>query len=711
MDQFKNTTLNVEGMTCANCALGIKKQLEKKGLQEVNVNFSTGEVLFKNAKNLPLQEIKDGINKLGYKVVEEDLDNHHGHNHDHSGTSTIEKKFYFSLVFTIPLFLHMFFPKDFFLNNVWVQLGLCLPVFIVGFLHFGKSAWGSLKIGVPNMDVLIVIGSTSAFVYSLIGTLQHLGTEHEHNYMFFETAATIITLVLLGNVFEHRSVKQTTTAIKELAQLQKSEAKKVLVNGEIQVVNAEDLKVGDVIQVNSGDKIAIDGEIIWGEASINEAMITGESLPTEKGEGKKVIGGTIVEDGSLKIIAEKVGDQTVLSKIIQMVKNAQADQPEIQRLGDQISAIFVPVVVGISVITFVLAFWVFGIEFRQSMMQSIAVLVISCPCAMGLATPTAVMVGIGRAAKKGILIKGGSTLEVFARAKNMVFDKTGTITTGKFTIKRTKLYSLISEQEIKDLLYSIESHSSHPIAKSIVNYLKDDAKQIEFQNIKEIKGVGVEVNDGKNTYQLGSKRLLNNHEAEVHAIYLFKNNELIAGVDIEDELKLNAAGTMKLLKKQGINTVLLSGDIKQKCEELANHLGIQTVYSEHLPEHKLEKIDELVKQAPTVMVGDGVNDAPALAKASVGVSLSNATQVAVQTAQVVLLNDKDLSQVYEAYLISKHTLKTIKQNLFWAFFYNVVAIPIAALGFLNPMVAALTMAFSDVIVVGNSIRLKSKKLT
>ncbi|MCB9334999.1 MAG: cadmium-translocating P-type ATPase [Flavobacteriales bacterium] len=708
MSKEQNTTLNVEGMTCANCALGIKKHLEKKGLEEVNVNFSTGEVLFKNAQNLSLQEIKNGINNLGYKVVEEDA--HHGHHHSHSGASTIEKKFYFSLIFTIPLFLHMFVPKDFFLNNVWVQLALCLPVFVVGFLHFGKSAWGSLKSGIPNMDVLILIGSTSAFIYSLIGTIQHLGSEHEHQYLFYETAATIITLVLLGNVLEHRSVKQTTTAIKELTQLQKTEAKRVLENGSIEIVNAEDLKVGDVIQVNAGDKIAIDGEIIWGDAAINESMITGESLPVEKKEGKKVIGGTIVEEGNLKIKVEKVGEETVLSKIIQMVKNAQADQPGIQRLGDKISAIFVPVVVGISLLTFILAFFVFKIEFKQAMMQSIAVLVISCPCAMGLATPTAVMVGIGRAAKKGILIKGGSTLEVFARAKNMVFDKTGTITTGKFIIKRTKLYSLVNEQEIKNLLYSIEQHSSHPIAKSIVNYLKGDANKMEFSNIKEIKGVGLEITDKSNIYKLGSKRLLTGQEAEEHAIYLFKNNELIAGIDIEDELKLNAANTMSLLKDQGINTVLLSGDVKQKCDELAKHLNIQTVYSEQLPEHKLEKIDELVKQAPTVMVGDGINDAPALAKASVGVSLSNATQVAVQTAQVVLLNDKDLSQVYEAYLISKHTLKTIKQNLFWAFFYNVVAIPIAAFGFLNPMVAALAMAFSDVIVIGNSIRLKTKKL-
>jgi len=705
MSKGKKVTLNVEGMTCANCALGIKKHLEKKGVDEVIVNFSTGEVIYTENKLINLDEIEAGINKLGFKVLKEDEP-------EQSGLSPIEKKFYFSLIFTIPLFLHMFTPHDFILNNPWVQLGLCIPVFAIGLLHFGKSAIGSLKTGVPNMDVLIITGATAAFGYSLAGTLMYYGTPEAHNYLFFETAATIISLVLLGNVLEHRSVKQTTTAVKELTQLQKTEAKRVKENGEIELVQYKDLKVGDVIQVNSGDKIAVDGEVIWGEATVNEAMISGESEPLEKSIGSNVIGGTIVEDGSIKMKADKVGNETVLSQIIEMVKNAQQDQPSIQRLGDKVSAIFVPVVIGISIITFVLAYFIFDVSFKQSMMQSIAVLVISCPCAMGLATPTAVMVGIGRAAKKGILIKGGSTLEQFANAKNIVFDKTGTLTTGKFIIKKTKLYSLIEEQELKNILYSIEQHSSHPIAKSISAYLKDDATPIELVDVKELKGKGVEAKDGLgNTYVLGSNRVLEaNMTTENHSIYLLKNNELVAGVDIEDELKQNVSETIHLLNAQGFNTIMLSGDRKEKCDALAKEIGINTVYSEQLPEDKLKVIEQLQEKSLTVMVGDGINDAPALTKATVGISLSNATQVAVQSAQVVLLNNKDLSQVYEAFLISKHTLKTIKENLFWAFAYNVLAIPIAAIGYLSPMVAALAMAFSDVIVIGNSIRLKSKKL-
>lgn len=705
MSESNKITLNVEGMTCANCALGIKKQLEKKGLEEVSVNFSTGEASYVNTPKVNVEEVRASISSLGFKVVDEIV--------EEEGLSLIEKKFYFSLIFTIPLFLHMFFGHDFILNNVWVQLALCTPVFLVGLSHFGKSAFGSLKTGVPNMDVLIVIGITSAFGYSLYGTMTYLGMPEAHNFLFYETAATITTLVLLGNVLEHRSVKQTTTAIKELNQLQKTKAKRLLPNGEIELVDYNDLKEGDVLQFNAGDKVAVDGEIIWGDTIINEAMISGESKPLSKTIAHKVIGGTIIEDGSIRIKAEKVGNETVLSKIIELVKNAQQDQPEIQKLGDKVSGVFVPVVIGIASLTFIITYFVLDYALQQSMMQSIAVLVISCPCAMGLATPTAVMVGIGRAAKKGILIKGGSTLEQLAVAKNIVFDKTGTLTTGNFIIEKTKLYALVSEQELKNILFSLEQHSSHPIAKSIVNYLSADATPFELVDVKEIKGRGLEAKDAAgNQYQLGSYRLVEGlSEVEEHSIYILKNKELIAGVDIQDELKENVAATITLLNQQNLNTVMLSGDSEEKCNALAAEIGIKTVYSQQFPNEKLSKIDALQKISPAVMVGDGINDAPALAKASVGISLSNATQIAVQTAQIVLLNDKDLSQVYEAYLISKHTLKTIKQNLFWAFAYNIVAIPIAAFGFLNPMVAALAMAFSDVIVIGNSIRLKRKKLS
>ncbi|MDO9188020.1 MAG: cation-translocating P-type ATPase [Bacteroidia bacterium] len=711
-----NITLQVEGMDCTACALGITKTLQKKGLENVFVDFSTGEASFLLDDKSKLPLIIKSIDDLGYKVVDSKY-----REENEGKMSTIEKRFYFTLPFTIILFFgHMLLPHDFILNHPFIQLAMCLPVFVTGIIQFGKSAWGSLKTGVPNMDVLIFIGSTSAFIYSIIGIWMHYGTHEVHNYLFFETAATIITLVLLGNVFEHRSVRQTTTAIRELSAIQVTKAKMISLQMGKEVITEVDYKnihVGALLQVNSGDKIPVDGEIISGDASIDESMITGESLPVEKALAHKVIGGTIVVSGNIRMRAEKVGDETLLAKIIELVKKAQQAKPNIQKLGDKISAIFVPIVLGISILTFCVNYFFvdFGISIdplQESIMRSIAVLVISCPCAMGLATPTAVMVGIGRAAKKGILIKGGSTLEEFAKIKNIVFDKTGTLTTGDFKIKKIESFDGVSETEVKEILFVLEQHSSHPIAKSIITELSGTTGTKKFINIKEEKGLGITASDEQNnTYQVGSYKIAAQISSnDTHNIYVLKNNLLIATIDIEDAIKLNARETITELQGQGITTIMLSGDNRKKCEDLAKKINIAKVFSEQSPSQKLEVIEQLTKSAPTAMVGDGINDAPALAKATVGISLSNATQVAIQTAQIILLKNNDLAMLTQAHLISKHTLITIKQNLFWAFFYNIVAIPVAAMGLLSPTVGALTMAFSDVIVIGNSIRLKTKKL-
>ncbi|OFY83619.1 MAG: ATPase P [Bacteroidetes bacterium RIFCSPLOWO2_12_FULL_35_15] len=706
-----NITLQVEGMDCANCALGITKNLQKKGLENVYVDFATGEATFLLDDKSKLQSIIDSINGLGYKVVDSK------YREENAGKlSTLDKRFYFTLPFTIILFFsHMIFSHDFILNNPFIQLLLCIPVFIIGIIQFGKSAWGSLKTGVPNMDVLIFIGSSAAFFYSLAGIYMYHGTHEVHNYLFFETTSTIISLVLLGNVLEHRSVKQTTTAIQELSAIQVTKAKIVNMEMGKEVVTEIDYKniaIGSILQVNTGDKIPVDGEVISGEASVDESMLTGESIPVEKVIAHKVIGGTIVVKGNLRMRAESVGENTVLAKIIELVKKAQQAKPSIQKLGDKISAIFVPVVLGISILTFLISHFGFQISIKDSMMSSIAVLVISCPCAMGLATPTAVMVGIGRAAKKGILIKGGSTLEEFAKIKNIVFDKTGTLTTGDFKIKKIECFEGVVEKEVKEILFHLEQYSSHPIAKSIVSELKGKVDQKTFLSVNEEKGIGISARDEQNNfYQIGSYKIAATRTSDdSHTIYILKNRELIATIDLEDAIKKNAKETIDALHKHGITTIMLSGDTKNKCFDLAKKISIDNVYSQQLPQQKLDVINQLNAQALTAMVGDGVNDAPALAKASVGISLSNATQVAIQSAQIILLKNNDLSSIHEAYLISKHTLITIKQNLFWAFFYNIIAIPIAAFGLLNPMVGALAMAFSDVIVIGNSIRLKTKKL-
>jgi P-type Cu+ transporter len=716
-NQKENITLNVEGMTCSNCALSITRSLNKKGLEDVDVNFSTGEVSFELiGKKEKLNEVIDTINDLGFKVIaqEKEEDSHHGH--AQGSLSTIEKKLYFSLIFTVPLFFsHMLLPHHIFINDPLVQLALCIPVFFLGAIHFGKSAWGSLKSGIPNMDVLIIIGTTAAFAYSLTGTIMYYGTHEVHNYIFYETAATIISLVLLGSVMEHKSVQQTTTAIKELNRLQVSTARVITIeNGQeiIKEVSHKDVRKGDMIIINSGDKVPVDGVILSGSASLDESMITGESIPVEKNMGQQVIGGTIVVNGNFRMLAEKVGKETVLALIIEMVKKAQQKRPPIQKLGDKVSAVFVPVVVFISLMTFIVWFFIIKAPVDKSIMTAIAVLVISCPCAMGLATPTAVMVGIGRAAKNGILIKGGATLEDMAGIKTVVFDKTGTLTTGKFKIKDIKLLSAIDIQEVKNLLYSIEINSSHPIAKSVVLELEKQAQKTDFATIEEMKGLGVKASHSNgDEYFLGGAQAVKHLTTDFsYNLYLVKNNQLIAAVDIEDEIKENAAELINSLKAKGIETVLLSGDKKEKCDDLAQKIGIGMVHSEQLPEQKLQIIDALAQQGTVVMVGDGINDAPALARATVGVSLGNATQVAIQSAQVVLLNGNDLMNVHKAFQVGKHSLITIKQNLFWAFFYNIIAIPIAAMGYLAPIVAALAMAFSDVIVVGNSIRLKTKKI-
>ena len=686
-------------MSCANCASGIKKHLINKGLEDVNVNFSTGEASCNIDDLYNKNDVENIIQKLGYSIIKPNKE-------IKKRISKVERYFYSTLIFTLPLFSHMFFPEGSFIQNPILQFFLCLPVYLIGVAYFGKSAWSSLKTGIPNMDVLIFIGSSAAFFYSIFGWIIYGTSDEMHNYLFFETSATIVTLVLLGNVLEHKSVQKTTTAIGDLSSFKEVIAKSE-VNGIIKDVNFDDIKVGDILVVNSGDKIPTDGVIVSGSAYIDESMITGESIPKNKNKDADVIGGTIITDGNLKIKASKVGKDTLLSQIIELVKNAQNNKPNIQKLGDQVSAVFVPVVLSIAILTFFIGHYYFSLSMQEALLRGIAVLVISCPCAMGLATPTAVMVGIGRAAKNGILIKGGDSLEKLASIKSIVFDKTGTLTTGEFIVTNFNVINE-DEQKMKNIIYNIEQHSSHPIAKSLCSAFKENSSPIELNNIIEEKGISISANIDDDLYTIGSSNI--HLSAERHDLFVLKNNTLVATLDISDELKTNTDLVISSLHKTGYTTTLLSGDKKVKCDKLSRKLGIKTTFSEQLPQDKIAKIEEQVNQYPTAMLGDGINDAPALAKATIGISLGNATQIAIQSADVVLLNNENLEQLLKALQLGKHTLLTIKQNLFWAFSYNLVAIPIAFLGLLNPMWAALFMAFSDVIVIGNSIRLRFKKI-
>jgi len=688
--------LNVTGMHCNNCALSIHKLLEKKGLQNILVDFAGEEVKFSNNTTADLPGIIKDIEGLGYKVV------------DDPATQVtpfyekVENKFIFCAALTAPLLLHMVLPWHF-LQLPLVQLLLCLPVFLVGCLHFGKSAINSIRGGVPNMDVLIFVGSSAAFIYSLVGTIENLG----ERYQFYETCATIITLVLLGNVLEKRSVTQTTSAVKDLVKIQQVNANRV-VNGNVEVISAKEVRPGDTLLVNQGDKIPVDGEVLSGNASVDEAMLTGESMPVEKGKYDKVIGGTIVQHGNIRMIATKVGANTVLAQIIELMKKAQAAKPPVQKLGDRVAAIFVPAVIIIALITFGITYFAVHTGLRIALMNAIAVLVISCPCAMGLATPTAVMVGLGRAAKNGILIKGGDTIEAVAHTKYVVFDKTGTLTTGKFSINDIKTEGDTGIEQVRGIIVAIEERSNHPIAKSLLNGLKSlPQTKLILKSAKEEKGLGMRAEDVEgNHYFLGTGKSANENDFNLS---LYKNQKLLAQIAIDDEIKPEAASLIARLKKMNIIPVLLSGDRDNRCKKVANIIGINEVHSEKLPDEKLAVIDIYKQKGKTIMIGDGINDAPALTKADVGVSMNDASQVAIQSARVILLNT-DLHSVVKFLQISKHTLITIKQNLFWAFAYNIVAIPIAALGFLNPMVGAFAMAFSDVVVIGNSLRLKSKKV-
>ncbi len=705
-DHFvKSASFKVEGMSCTNCALGVQKTLEKEGFENVDVNFASGDVRFEVADEGRLPLAVKRIEELGYRVTEDNGSLEGAKNK--RKLAPIEKKFWFTAIFTVPLILHMFLPLPLLHNHIF-QLVMTIPVFAVGFWHFGRSAWFSLRSGVANMDVLIFLGSTAAFVYSLIGSVYGLG----HDYLFYETSASIISIVLLGNMLEHRSVRKTTSAVDDLVRLQKNVARKISddASGEVvEDIDASLVETGDRVLINAGDKIPVDGEIYWGSASVDESIISGEGIPVDKSPGDKVVGGSLVVSGSLKVKTAATGKDTVLSQIIEMVRNAQRDKPKLQNLADRISRIFVPVVVGLAIAT--LMYWLFiaNLDFRDALMRGIAVLVIACPCALGLAIPTAVSVGLGRSAKSGILIKGGRAIDEFASIDTVVFDKTGTLTTGKFRVRNVESFET-SQDDIASILYSLESHSAHPIAVAIVQHFKG-SQSIQFDKVEEQKGMGVEAWDSQgNNYLAGSYRMAAHLTTDdTHNVYLMVNDRLVGWLDLADDLKPGAAQAISFFKNKGVKTVLLSGDRKDRCEIIAREIGIDEVYSEQLPHQKLEVIEALAKGGKVAMVGDGINDAPALAKAHVGISMSDATQVAVKSAQVILLKG-DLLLLSKAFGATRTTLRTVKENLFWAFFYNVAAIPLAMAGLLTPIVAAFAMAASDVIVVLNSLRLKRRKL-
>lgn len=700
----------VTGMSCTNCALSIDKFLKEKGMDEVKVNFIGGDVSFNLPEGTNKIAIQKGIHDLGYQVKG-------GADLGKSGKKIFEshlQRFAFCVVFTLPLMLHMIPGLHIhLLMNPYVQLGLTIPVFILGMDFFGRSGLKSLLKGVPNMNVLIALGAFSSFIYSLYGTV----TGQADQYLFYETTATIITLVFLGYWMEDKSVEQTQIALNKLAKSQKTMANMIAYDNEqnehIFPVESTSLKTGDLLLIRSGEAVPMDCKILSGEVAVDESIITGESIPVDKKVKDILIGGSTIVNGTVKAYVTAVGEDSVLGNILKMVKNAQTEKPPVQLLADKISAVFVPVVVGIALLTFALNYTIGEQAFTPSLMRSIAVLVIACPCAMGLATPAAIAVGLGRAARNGVLFKNTKTLELFKDIQQVVFDKTGTLTTGQFSIaafELTEAGKALGEEECKRIAYSLEKYSMHPLAKAIAQTWKTK-DEIRFSAINEEKGLGINATDKEgNIYSASSYKnvahLTNNTN---HNIYLVKNNTLLASIDLQDEIRPEAATMVKSLQQKGIKTILLSGDLQVKCDYVASQLGINEVFAEQSPAEKLAKIEALNLISPTAMVGDGINDAPALAKATVGLSLSDAAHIAVQSAEVVLMNH-GVKNLTLALGLGKHTYLTIQQNLFWALFYNVVAIPVAAFGFLSPTIGALVMGMSDVVLAINSVRLNFKKV-
>ncbi len=688
--------VQVEGMTCTTCALSVRKYLESLGLEDVHVDYISGEVIFRSGTPPDFDQLAKGLAALGYRVVEQ--------GEEGRLYRRLQRMLLISAVLTAPLLLPMFGVGGW-VADPWVQGALATVVYAIGLAAFGRGAWQSARSGTPNMDVLILLGATAAYIYSIVGLW--LGRP---DMIFFETTASIITLVLLGHWIEVRSVRKTGEALERLAGRQ-IKAAKVLVGGKVETRDIDLLQAGDIVVVATGDTVPVDGIVVGGEATLDESMLTGEAVPRRRRPGDRVFAGTVVTHGSLEIRTERTGKETVLGEIVRILKQARTRKAQVQRLADKISAVFVPVVVTIAILTVGLNWWVFDVPFAQSLLRGVAVLVISCPCALGLATPTAVTVGIGKAALRGIIIKGGAVIEQIPKIRVLFFDKTGTLTTGKFKEVRLELCPghSYSEEVLAGVLYALERHSSHPLAQGIVGGL---AQRITdppaLADVVEEKGQGVRGRWEGREVMVG--RIPPDMTAPpdvVAALYI--EGKCVALVKLTDELRPDAQAVIDYFKSRGIRPVILSGDRPERVAAVAQALGIDEWHAGMRPDEKVAAIRQARTHAPVGVVGDGINDAPALAEADVGISFGGASDLAVRAGDVILITNR-LASLPEADRIARQTFRVIKQNLFWAFFYNVLAIPIAAAGYLHPMVAAAAMAFSDVIVVGNSLWLKYRKV-
>lgn len=725
--QTDKVELDIYGMTCAACSSRIEKVLNKMdGIQSATVNLAneTGVVEYQSGVQ-SIDAIIAKIQKLGYDA-EPRVDADEKSSQKEHELRKKKMKLIISALLSLPLlytmFEHLFgLPVPSLIMNPWVQFALATPVqFIIGW-QFYEGAYKNLKNKTANMDVLVALGTSAAYFYSLAEAIQATLGGADTPHLYFETSAVLITLILLGKYFEAIAKGRTTQAISSLLDLQAKEAT-VIRNGEEVKLPIEQVIVGDYILVRPGEKIPVDGSVIDGRTSIDESMITGESIPIEKSEGEAVIGSTINKNGTITVEATKVGKDTALAGIIKVVEEAQGSKAPIQRMADVISSYFVPIVVGIALVTFVI--WIAIVNpgnLPVALEASIAVLVIACPCALGLATPTSIMVGTGKAAEQGILFKGGEHLESTHHVQTIVFDKTGTITNGKPVVT-----DFDGNKDALRLVAAAENSSEHPLAQAIVHYVKDKGVHIpKTDSFEAIPGHGIKAYVEGKRVLIGTRKLFEEENVEYTlykdvmvdlendgktAMLLSIDGKSSGIIAVADTVKDSAVNALAELKEQGIELVMLTGDNERTAQAIASQVGIDRVISEVVPEQKAEEVRKLQESGKSVaMVGDGINDAPALAVADIGIAIGTGTDVAIEAADVTILGG-ELTLIPKAIRISHQTMKNIRQNLFWALAYNTAGIPIAALGLLAPWIAGAAMAFSSVSVVSNSLRLKRVKI-
>jgi Cu+-exporting ATPase len=719
----------VDDMECASCVKSIESWLSHvDGVINTDINFAAKLVTVEIIEgSVSVHELKKEISEVGFTpVLEEDTTDEERLSGEEKHYQQYVRRLTIAVAGTLPVFIISMFGFTF-PGHEWVQLALTIPVVFVAGSNFFKSGYLSLKAKAPNMDVLVSIGASSAFFYSLAATIfpDWFMEAGQAPHLYYETAATIITLILTGNLLEKRATARTTDSLKSLIGLKVNKAFRVK-NGEEEEVELSDINQGDILRVRPGERIPLDGEITQGASAVDESMLTGESLPVDKSKGDQVFAGTLNKEGAVLFEVTKTEKETTLQRIITLVKEANGSKAPIQRLADKVSAVFVPVVLLIAALTFTV-WMIFGPAdhaFHYAIMTSVAVMIIACPCAMGLAAPTAVMVGIGRGSNNGILIKGGEILESLAKATTVVFDKTGTLTTGEIIVRDIIPLNGVAKDELISLMGSAELPSEHPIGRSIVRYAKEKNVELsEPDSFEAHVGHGITATFQDRKIEIGKpdSEELFTHKDEIQgatSVLVQKiNGEPAAMIVLQDQVREESKHVIATLKKLGLKTVLLTGDNKVVARHVGEILGIDDIHAEVLPEEKAAHVKELQEQGEhVIMIGDGINDAPALAVADVGIAMGSGTDVAMEAGDVVLMKHS-LNDLVKAIALSRKTVTTIKQNLFWAFFYNVAAIPIAA-GILypvnglllRPMIGAAAMAFSDVCVIGNSIWLKFKKL-